>query len=134
MISIDSIMITLLSVVVGLIIVSIVDRRLSDISINMPVVKLPEITVNISEEANGSRVARVCTVKSGTTVPLVKSVKPSTGKTGSNTDQIGGNTGNTVTYYLDPKDMSPHQLQVFRTKAKQGNMTPKDYQNWLSVQ
>lgn len=127
-------MITLLSVVVGLIIVNIVDRRLSDISINMPVVKLPEITVNISEEANGNRIARVCTVKSGTTVPLVKSVKPGTGKT----DQIGGKTGgqqaNTVTYYLDPKDMNPHQLQVFRTKAKKGNMTPKDYQNWLSVQ
>lgn len=35
------------------------------------------------------------------------------------------------TYYKDPKDMTPEQLQKFKTKAKFDHMTVQDYVNWL---
>lgn len=95
----------------------IVDYRLSDISINMPTVKLPEITVNITGDKYELKV--------GTAEPHIRQFKPG---------QTGGGPKEVCTYYLDPKDMDSKQLEIFRNKANLKNMTAKDYQNWLSVQ
>ena len=35
------------------------------------------------------------------------------------------------TYYKDPKDMTPDQLQKFKWRARVYKMTPQDYMNWL---
>ena len=39
----------------------------------------------------------------------------------------------TVTYYLNPKQMTPAQTEQFKLKAKFENMTIKDYENWLNL-
>jgi len=39
----------------------------------------------------------------------------------------------TLNYYLDPKDMTPEQVQKFKLKAKFEKMTVKDYTNWLML-
>lgn len=106
----EGIIIVFLAAVVGLL---IVDYRLSDISINMPTVKLPEITVNIAGDKYE--------VKLGSAEPQIRQ------------QQVGGNRGSNCHYYLDPKAMNSKQLEIFRTKAKVEHMTAGDYHNWLSV-
>jgi hypothetical protein len=38
-----------------------------------------------------------------------------------------------LTYYLDPKNMTPDQIQKFKLKAKFEKMTVQDYTNWLNL-
>ncbi len=38
-----------------------------------------------------------------------------------------------ITYYLDPKNMTPDQIQKFKLKAKFEKMTVQDYTNWLNL-
>jgi hypothetical protein len=97
--------VTLLSFIMGLLIVKIVDYRLSNISINMPTIKIPDIIVNLPD---------------GTSITKVPETVPKT-------DMIGGG------YYKHPRDMTQQQLKKFREKANIKNMTHEDYKNWLSV-
>lgn len=64
---------TILAIILGLMIVKIVDQRLSGISINMPTVNLPEITVNLKSDHMGSFTG---TSYMGRATPKVKVVQP----------------------------------------------------------
>jgi len=83
---------TVLAIILGLLIVKIVDHRLTGISINMPAVNLPEITVNLKTNNMGeiTGVSRM-----GQAVPKVKVVQPTAPKAMFNTlstlQQGGGN-------------------------------------------
>lgn len=63
---------TILAIILGLMIVKIVDQRLSGISINMPTVNLPEITVNLKTNGNDTITG---TSSMGTATPKVKVVQ-----------------------------------------------------------
>lgn len=185
----------LLAIIIGLMIVKIVNDRLSNISIKMPTVNLPNITVNM-DPLNGIAQASL-----GTATPTVNIVKVN--ETSDTKPQYGGKQDNLIcdddlpdenkyndklyrsntfaltkqerekvigptpepsydhnsrpalyineqkatlddhydiykdnrngkgTYYLDPRDMTPAQLEKFKHKAKFANMTVNDYYNWL---
>jgi len=47
------ILLIVMSVIIGLAIVNIIDRKISNVSINVPPIKVPDITLNISQDKNG---------------------------------------------------------------------------------
>jgi hypothetical protein len=136
---------TLFAIMIGLIIVKIVDYRLSNISINMPKITLPDIVVNITD-ANGKFTVKASDAQSSafkasdaqSSAPKASESQSSdagftslSSPTATWRNQKGGSSG--ARYYLDPSEMTPKQLKLFREKAHIKNMTPLDYKNWLSV-
>lgn len=149
----------LFSVLIGLTIVKVVEARMTDISINMPKITLPQIQVTIKDReqlqsgggggGGGGGAASAlqfdpsryhslsCSVPKpvSTTEPArydkeAVSQEPVSRQPEALTEPEVAGLG-TGTYYMDPKDMNAAQLVKFQHRAKFENMTVKDYENWL---
>jgi hypothetical protein len=145
----------LFSVLIGLTIVKVVEARMTDISINMPKITLPQIQVTIKDReqlqtggGSGTTPSALqfdpsryhslsCSVPKpiSTTEPArydkeAVSQEPVARQPEALTEPEVAGLG-TGTYYMDPKDMNAAQLVKFQHRAKFENMTVKDYERWL---
>jgi hypothetical protein len=173
--------IVLLAASVGLIIVKIVDMRLSEISINMPTINIQlnpyatsnqiagAVVSNDPDKKDDGKINRTVKLSDVQSLPQAckdrtrfiakryespKDARVNTGVTPpasydhesrpapltrakpaleSFPEPIGSQLGAGKTFYMDPKNMTPEQVQKFKLKAKFEKMTVDDYTNWLNL-
>lgn len=129
----------------GMAVTRVVDRRLSEISITMPKITIPSPYDTTMD--NKGKVSNIYEhfEQENETDDLVNPKHHETSLKQYNLPSIENKTniydneknkcycvgGYGTTYYKNPNNMTPNQIQKFKTKAKFSNMTLQDYINWL---
>lgn len=130
-----------LGCLLGLAITRVIDRRLAQISINLPKIVVPQPAVFEdfeSEQKNKVSDMSQDEVKIGCNSDKDCNVVYGNGQNKCRIDHTcdcvkgsGQFCHYGPTYYKDPKDMTPQELRQFKLNAKVYKMTLQDYKNWL---
>lgn len=133
---------------------TLIDKKLSNISIAMPKVNPPDVNIYLKRKENGQTVVEHFKSKQEPVVAVVDSKKKTTKECKSDKDCniVWGNGKNVCksdktcqcvegtgdfchigpTNYKDPADMSHNEREAFK-KSYRKNFTLQDYINWLKL-